>query len=104
MNRFDDIKHKGSNYNSFFYMVLNSKNRLFISGNLLGRIVVLFVCFSVPRSLGKHQLVCVCVCVLPNPCAQPEILHTLDPSFLSFPALSAGAYTTTLVVMEAVVS
>ena len=34
----------------------------------------------------------------------PEILHTLDPSFLSFPALSAGAYTTTLVVMEAVVS
>ncbi len=35
---------------------------------------------------------------------QPEISHTLDPSFLSFPALSAGAYTTTLVVMEAVVS
>ncbi len=34
----------------------------------------------------------------------PEIRHTLDPSFLSFPALSAGAYTTTLVVMEAVVS
>jgi hypothetical protein len=33
-----------------------------------------------------------------------EIRHTLDPSFLSFPAISAGAYTTTLVVMEAVVS
>ncbi len=33
-----------------------------------------------------------------------EILHTLDPSFLSFPALSVGAYTTTLLVMEAVVS
>jgi hypothetical protein len=27
-----------------------------------------------------------------------------DPSFLSFPALSAGAYITTLLVMEAVVS
>jgi hypothetical protein len=38
------------------------------------------------------------------PISRPEILHTLDPSFLSFPALSAGAYTTTLVVMEAVVS
>ncbi len=34
----------------------------------------------------------------------PETLHTLDPWLLSFPALSAGAYTTTLLVMEAVVS
>jgi hypothetical protein len=68
MNRFDDIKPRGSNYNSFFYMVLNSKNRLLISGNLLGRIVVLFVCFSVPRSLGKHQLVCVCLCTAQSMC------------------------------------
>ncbi len=45
-----------------------------------------------------------CLMCQRNPQARPEILHTLDPSFLSFPALSAGAYTTTLVVMEAVVS
>ncbi len=32
------------------------------------------------------------------------VVMTIDPSFLSFPALSAGAYTTTLLVMEAVVS
>jgi hypothetical protein len=53
------------------------------------------VCVCVHKTGGRRVLKWMC---------QPEIPHTLDPSFLSFPALSAGAYTTTLVVMEAVVS